>query len=106
MRRIFIGLTLSLWSSPSLAGNGSSGVGNGLLPVTEWISGSDMHGRLRLNGNFVVDSGTGGRLLSISDWSPDVAVLAEAEGELVFSLMGEVRGFEFIPDARSRSREV
>lgn len=89
----FLSLLLILPLPSYASGNGSSGVGNGKIIISRFVSASDLDARVKRDGDFLFSLESGKKILVISNFAPE----SEMAEFLMPSRLGEVQGFEFIP---------
>ena len=97
-----VSITASAWALA--AGNGSSGTGNGIVTIGDGVATllPDAQGVTR-KGDFLVDSGTGEKLIRIE--SVRKKDLDPTKPELVPAHLGQMKGYEFLPDLRNISTQ-
>jgi len=89
-----------LFSSSSALANGSSGVGNAHVSVTDLISGSSLGDKVRVEAGKLIDTRTGKPFLSVFKVPRAKVDELQAAGKIFPSTFGKVHGFEFVPSIK------
>lgn len=96
-------VVFSLMVSPSAsAKNGSSGIGTASVPISEGIEASSLGGKVRAQGDQIVNALSGAPLLSISKMSRQDFMEALEAGQLFRAQLGSVESFEYAPDFKDK----